>query len=82
MNSPALKDLRSSGDTYKTVGEVMYGVGAAALVTGAVLWWINRPEAYQIRAEDLQTPSPEPAQVQVTPVVSPSFAGAAVMGRF
>lgn len=81
-NSPALKDLRSSGDTFKTTGEVMYGIGAAALVTGAVLWWINRPEAYQIRAEDLQTPAPEPAQVRVTPVVSPSFAGAAVMGRF
>jgi hypothetical protein len=43
-----------------------------------VLWWINRPEAYQIRAEDL----PEQPQVRVMPVVSPTFAGAALSGSF
>jgi tetratricopeptide (TPR) repeat protein len=80
MNSQSLKDLRSSGDTFKTTGYVLYGAGAAAVVTGAVLWWINRPEAYQIRAEDLQ-PEGEP-QVHITPVVSPTFAGAALSGRF
>ncbi|HEY3805763.1 MAG TPA: PEGA domain-containing protein [Kofleriaceae bacterium] len=81
-NSSSLKDLRSTGDEYKTTGFVLYGVGAAAVVTGAVLWWINRPEAYQIRESDLPAPSePQPA-VQFTPVVSPSFAGAALSGRF
>jgi tetratricopeptide (TPR) repeat protein len=78
-NSSSLKDLRSSGDTLKDVGFAMYGIGAAAVVTGAVLWFINRPEAYQIRAEDLQ---PEPPAVSVTPVVTPTFAGAALAGRF
>jgi tetratricopeptide (TPR) repeat protein len=78
-NSQSLKSERSTGDDYKATGFALYGVGAAAVVTGAVLWWINRPEAYQIRAEDLQ---PEQPQVRVTPVVSPTFAGAALSGSF
>jgi hypothetical protein len=36
---------------------------------------LNRPVAYQIRAEDLQG-------TQVAPVVVPGFAGAAAQGRF
>jgi tetratricopeptide (TPR) repeat protein len=79
-NSQSLKNERSTGDDYKAAGFALYGVGAAAVVTGAVLWWINRPEAYQIRAEDLQ--GPDGPQVRVTPVVSPTFAGAALSGRF
>ena len=80
-NSQSLKNERSTGDDYKATGFALYGVGAAAVVTGAVLWWINRPEAYQIRAEDLNQPA-EPEQVHFTPVVSPTFAGAALSGRF
>jgi tetratricopeptide (TPR) repeat protein len=79
-NSQSLKNERTTGDDYKAAGFALYGVGAAAVVAGAVLWWINRPEAYQIRAEDL--PEPEGPQVRVTPVVSPTFAGAALSGRF
>ncbi|HEY1549353.1 MAG TPA: PEGA domain-containing protein [Kofleriaceae bacterium] len=78
-NSQSLKNERSTGDDYKAAGFALYGVGAAAVITGAVLWWINRPEAYQIRAEDLPAEGP---QVRVTPVVSPTFAGAALSGRF
>jgi hypothetical protein len=73
--SQSLKDLKSSGDTKKDVGYVLYGVGAAAVITGAVLWIINRPESYEVRPEDLNS-------VSVKPVVSPEFAGASLSGRF
>lgn len=74
--SSSLKSIRDSGDTKKDVGYVLYGVGAAAVVTGAVLWIINRPESYEVRPEDLNGP------VSFQPVVSPTFAGAALSGRF
>ncbi|HUJ59678.1 MAG TPA: hypothetical protein VLX92_14335 [Kofleriaceae bacterium] len=76
-NTPELKQLRDSGDTKRAVGYVGYGVAAATLVTAGVLWWIDRPEAYQIRAEDLQN-----EQVTIAPVVAPTYAGAAVQGHF
>ena len=71
----ALNDMKSSGDSKKTLGFVGYGIGAAAIVTGAVLLYVNRPEAYQIRAEDIE-------KVSVSPVVTPGYAGAAVQGHF
>jgi len=74
--SSSLKSLRDSGDSKKELGYVLYGVGAAAVVTGAVLWIINRPESYEVRPEDLNSP------VSFQPVVSPTFAGAALSGRF
>lgn len=73
--SADLKSLRDSGDTKKNVGYVLYGVGAAAVVTGAVLWIINRPESYEVRPEDLNA-------VSVRPVIAPDFAGASLSGRF
>lgn len=75
--STELENFKSSGDTKKDVGFVMYGVGAAAVITGAILWAINRPEGYEVRPEDLNV-----GVVSFTPVVSPSFAGAALTGRF
>ena len=75
--SPELTDLKNSGDTKKTAGFVMYGIAGAAIVTGTALWWLNRPEAYQIRAEDLNE-----NQITFAPVVAPGFAGGAVQGRF
>ncbi len=75
--SKALADLQHSGDTKKNLGFAMYGVGAAAIVVGTALWWINRPQAYQVRPEDLND-----NQITVAPVVAPSYAGAAVQGRF
>jgi hypothetical protein len=75
-----LTDLKSSGDSKKTLGFVGYGVGAGAILIGAALAYINRPEAYQIRAEDLQ----DDKQVSVTPIITPdgTGAGAAVQGHF
>jgi hypothetical protein len=75
--SPALRDLRTTGETRRTLGEVGYTLAGAALVSAGVLWFLNRSEAYQIRAEDLAT---EP--VSVAPLVSPGLTGAAVQGRF
>jgi hypothetical protein len=75
--SADLRDLKNSGDTKRTLGAVGYGLAGAALVSAGVLWYLNRPEAYQVRAEDLAA---EP--LTVAPIVSPGFAGAAVLGRF
>ena len=80
--SSSLKNLRSSGDTKKTLGIVGYSVAGAALVTAGVLWYLNRPEAYQIRAEDLQNEPDTAPHVSVAPVVAPGYAGAAVLGHF
>ncbi len=75
--SSSLSDLKKSGDNEKSAGFVMYGVAGAAVVVGTALWWINRPQAYQIRPEDLND-----NQISVAPVVTPNFAGAALHGRF
>jgi tetratricopeptide (TPR) repeat protein len=73
-----LTDLRASGDSKKTLGYVGYGVGAAAVLVGAALAYINRPEAYQIRAEDIG----DEKQVSVTPIITPDGAGASLQGHF
>ena len=75
MNSSSLKSIKDSGDTKKDLGYALYGVGAAAVITGAVLWIINRPESYEVRPEDLNA-------VSFRPVVTPEFAGASLTGRF
>ena len=77
----AITDLKGSGDTKKTIGYVGYGVAGAAIATGVVLTILNRPKAYQLRPEDLQEQE-EKARVSVTPIVSPTMAGAAVQGHF
>jgi hypothetical protein len=77
-SSQELTDLKSSGDSKKTLGYVGYGVGAGAILVGAALLYINRPEAYQIRAEDLG----DEKQVRVTPILTPDGAGAALQGHF
>jgi tetratricopeptide (TPR) repeat protein len=76
-SSKELTDLRSTGDSRRTLGYVGYGVGAGALLIGATLAYLNRPEAYQIRAEDLQN-----ERVSVTPILTPGGAGAALQGHF
>src|SRR3569623_818645 len=72
-----LTDLKSSGDTKRTMGFVGYGIGAAAVVVGATLLYVNRPEAYEIRAEDI-----DKERVAVSPGVAPNYAGATVQGHF
>lgn len=83
-NTPGLLDMRSSGDTKRTIGLVGYGVGAAAIATGAVLAFLNRRTPYQVRPEDIEEPSKENAAspVAVAPIVSPEMTGALVQGHF
>jgi hypothetical protein len=77
QQSASLADLRSSGDTKRTTGIILYGAGAATIAAGALLYVLNRPQAYSIRAEDLNN-----EKLTVAPVVTPTYAGAAVEGRF
>lgn len=81
VDSPGIKSLRDSGDTKQTVGYVMYGVAAGALITGGILAYVNRQQPYEVRPEDLPGEPVEP-KISVAPIVSPSTAGVAVSGHF
>lgn len=81
-----LVDMRKSGDTRRTLGYVGYGVGGAAIATGALLAYLNRRTPYQVRPEEIEGEQDKgqdkaPA-VSFTPVVSPGMAGAQVQGHF
>jgi hypothetical protein len=78
----AITSLRDSGDSKKTAGYVMYGAAGATIGAGILLAILNRPNAYQIRPEDLQEEQARKGQVSFTPVVSPNMAGAMVHGSF
>lgn len=62
-----------------------YAVGGAALVTGAVLLYLNRPQAYELDPEQLeqgvQGKSPQ-AQVIVAPLLGNGTGGAVATFRF
>lgn len=83
---PGLLDMKSSGDTKRTMGYVGYGVAGAAIVTGAILAIVNRPKPYQITPEVYEEEKAKAAaegqSVSFAPVVSPEMAGAMVMGSF
>lgn len=76
-----ITDLRDAGDRKKMLGYVGYGLAGATFATGVVLAILNRPQAYQIRPEDLQEEQ-SPPQVSLTPIVTPTMAGAMIHGRF
>jgi hypothetical protein len=78
--SSELTDMRKSGDTKKTLGYVAYGVAGGAAAAGLLLAILNRPKAYTIRPEELQ--AEEDKHISVTPMISPTTAGAVVQGRF
>jgi tetratricopeptide (TPR) repeat protein len=75
--SSTLRDLKSSGDTKKSLGYVGYGLAGATIVAAGMLWILNRPEPYRISPEELQN-----ERVTVAPVVAPGYAGAAVQAHF
>jgi hypothetical protein len=79
-NSQELKDLRSSGDTKKTLGFVSYGIAGATVAGGIVLVILNRPKSYLLRPEEVQDQLDQ--KVSITPIVTPTMAGASVQGRF
>jgi hypothetical protein len=53
MDTPELVDARGRGDNLQRVAFTMCAVGGAALVTGAVLFYINRPQAHLTSPEDV-----------------------------
>jgi len=94
VTSPGLTDLRDRGDTKKTLGYVGYGLAGAAIVTGAVLVYLNRETSYEITAEEYsrqkaaRSVTARPgrrrslANLQLGPIVAPGVAGATVLGSF
>jgi tetratricopeptide (TPR) repeat protein len=81
--SSSLTSIKNRGDTERTLGVIGYSAAGAAAIAAGVLWYINRPESYEIRAEDLQNePEEARAKTQFTPVVAPGYTGAAVQGHF
>ena len=83
-STSGLLAMRDSGNTKRTIGIVGYGVAGAAIVTGAVLAYLNRSQPYQVRPEELEEEKAEAAAhpVAFTPVVSPQLMGAMVQGHF
>ncbi|MBA3393311.1 MAG: hypothetical protein H0T89_11735 [Deltaproteobacteria bacterium] len=79
-----LTALRDSGDSKRTFGYVMYGVAGAAVVTGAVLLYLNRSTAYQISSDEYRREQLERdrRKVTVTPIVAPTMAGAMLQSSF
>lgn len=70
--------LRTRGDNLQNLAFGAYAVGGAALVTGAVLAIINRPQPYQIQPSDLATEQ----KVSVTPMVGGGEGGVLATLRF
>lgn len=80
--SGEITSIRDSGDTKKLVGYVAYGVAGATIAAGITLAILNRPKPYQIRPEDLQEEEDRRGAVSITPIVTPTLAGAMVHGHF
>ena len=83
--SSSLTDLRDSGDSKRTMSYVAYGVAGAALVTGAVLLYLNRSTAYQISSDEYrreQLEKDRAGKVTITPIVAPTMAGAMLQSSF
>jgi tetratricopeptide (TPR) repeat protein len=78
-----ITDVRDSADSKRTMGFVGYGIGAAAIATGAALVYINRNRPYQITPEELEGHQASArGSVAVVPIVSPEVMGATVQGHF
>jgi tetratricopeptide (TPR) repeat protein len=74
-------DFRSSGELNRTLSIVSYSVGGAALVTGAVLLYVNRQRAITPGGKDDDGGGIE-EKMSLVPVVGPSSAGFAATVRF
>jgi hypothetical protein len=64
---------RDTGDTLQTLGFVGYGLGGAAIVTGAVLLYLNRSVSYQVEAQP---------EISVAPMLTPGGGGVMATVRF
>lgn len=76
--TPDVSDLRTRGDSQQQLAFGAYAVGGAAVVTGAILLYINRPQAFRISVDEAASPQ----GVSVTPVVSGRDGGILATFRF
>ncbi len=83
---PSVMELRDSGDSKKTMSYVTLGIAGGAVLTGAVMAYLNRREAYQITADDYRREEREKAKragsVSFSPMIAPGTGGAIVSGSF
>jgi hypothetical protein len=78
----SISDLKSSGDSKKTLGYIGYGIAGAAIATGGVMLYLNRRQSYEISADEYRREQSKKPAVTVTPIVAPGTAGAMIFGRF
>jgi hypothetical protein len=76
--TPDVSDMRSRGDSMQQLAFGAYALGGAAAVTGAVLVYINRPQAYRINPDEAESPQ----GVSVMPLVSGHERGIQATFRF
>ncbi len=75
--APAVAEQRSRGDTLQKGAFAAYGLGGAALVTGAVLLYVNRLQPHQVDLSEASKPS-----ASVTPYLGAGGGGASATFRF
>lgn len=75
-SSPVQAKL-DQGNQFQTLAFVGYAVGGAAILTGATLAYLNRPQAYRVTAEEL-----DKKEVSMAPVIAPGTAGFLATVRF
>ncbi|MDY7227294.1 hypothetical protein [Hyalangium rubrum] len=75
---PALADKRSRGDSLQKVAFGTYAVGGAALVTGAVLVYVNREQSYRITPGEAS----KDQEVSVAPLLGKGEGGMLATFRF
>jgi hypothetical protein len=75
---PDLANKRTRGDSMQKVAFGTYAVGGAALVTGAVLVWMNQPEAYRITPGEAMNEQ----QITVAPLLGSGERGVVATLRF
>jgi hypothetical protein len=73
--APDVSDRLTRGNTYQNVAIGGYAIGGAALLTGAVLAFLNQPEAYRVDQKPAET-------VNVTPLVGGGTTGVLTTFRF
>ena len=75
--TPNLADTLNRGKTLQTAAIGGYALGGAALVTGAVLVYLNQPEPYRVDPKDKQL-----EVVGISPVLSGETRGVQALFRF
>lgn len=77
--SGSVASARSTGNTLQTAALAAYGVGGAAIVTGAVLVYMNRLMPYHA---DQKVDVVDKPQVSVSPYLAPNGGGLVAAARF